>query len=182
MNDYGDDSQDDGEEDSPMPEESLQSKAIRIYLKTGSLAATARQLETPVYQLQKLAKTQSWQDELGLLRRVEQAVLDTTLTEIMGMALTELKDRLVLGEEIFDSNGGAHMRPVSATTLVRIMDVVFDKRQLIRGLPTALTNEGSKLSELAAKLEELGRQQAAKTIEAQPAEGSGGQTFRLDED
>jgi hypothetical protein len=169
-------------------EDTLQTKAIRAYLTTGSLAATSRELGVSLAVVRKMAATQSWAEELGLLRRIEQAVLDTSLTDILGTTLSELKHRLQFGEEVFDKEGGSHMRPLSGATLVRIMEAVFDKRQLIRGLPTAVTNEGSKLSELAAKLEELGRAQAARTIEMEPpgrrvgAASSQSRTFSLDEE
>ena len=67
-----------------------------------------------------------------------------------------------------DKDGNIRTKPLNAQTLCRIAETVFDKRQLIRGLPTAVTNEGSKLAELAEKLEQLGRAQAARTIEMEP--------------
>ncbi len=144
------------------------SQAVALYLTNGSLAAVARELGTTVYELQKLAKTQWWTDEIGHLRRVEQATLDTSLSEILGLALTKLVTAMTNGEEAVTSEGVPYMKPVSAAVLCKIADTVFDKRQLIRGLPTSVSNESSKLSELAAKLEELGRSQAARTIEAAP--------------
>ena len=145
--------------------------AVSLYIKTGSLAATARQLEVTVYELQKLAKTQRWTDEIGNLRRVEHAALDSALSEILGKALSGLVQRMNDGEECVTAEGIPYLKPVSAATLVRIADVIFDKRQLIRGLPTALTNESSKLGELAAKLEQLGRAQSLRTIDSSDAGG-----------
>ena len=162
--------------------ESLQTTAIRAYLKTGSLAATSRELGIPLLLVRKMAATQSWAEELGLLRRTEQAVLDTQLTKILNTTLSELEQRLAFGEEVFDKEGGSHMRPLNGATLVRIMEAVFEKRQLIRGLPTALNNESSKLTELAAKLEELGRAQSMRTIEAEPTARSGPHLIDLNED
>lgn len=149
-------------------------EAVRLYLKTGSLAAVSRELGVTIYELQKLAKTQWWTDEIGALRRIEQAQLDSSLSEILGLALTKLVKAMTDGEDAVTSEGVPYIKPVSAAVLVRIADTVFDKRQLLRGLPTALSNESSKLTELAAKLEELGRAQASRTIE--PAESADGES------
>jgi hypothetical protein len=143
----------------------LSREAVRLYLTCGSLASVSRKLDTPIYELQKLAKTQWWTDELGRLRRIEQAELDAKLSDILGSALTKLVDRMENGEEVMDKEGFIHRKAISAATLCRIAETVFDKRQLIRGLPTAVTNEGSKLTELAEKLEKLGLAQSARTIE-----------------
>lgn len=157
----------------------LAKEAVRAYLKCGSLAQVARELDTTVYELQKLAKTQWWTEELGSLRRVEQAALDESLSAILGKTLTEMVERLEFGEKMFNKNGvpvldaeGKHVRkPVAAAVLVRIAETVFDKRQLLRGLPTALSNESTKLQELAEKLEKLGRAQSMKTLEMEADAG-----------
>ena len=155
-----------------LPDPDLLSQAVRSYLKTGSLAAVSRNLSVPIYELQKLARTQEWMQELKLLRTIEQAVLDSSLTSILDTTLDALKHRLEFGEDVMDKDGNIRTKPLNAQTLCRIAETVFDKRQLIRGLPTAVTNEGSKLAELAEKLEQLGRAQAARTIEMElPSEG-----------
>lgn len=140
-------------------------RAVVLYLQCGSLAKVALSLGTTVYELQKLAKSQWWTDELGRLRRIEQAELDNRLSAILGKSLDMLVERMEYGEEVYDKEGNMHMRPVPAATLCKIANTVFEKRQLIRGLPTAVTNESSKLAELAEKLEKLGQAHNAKTIE-----------------
>jgi hypothetical protein len=149
------------------PEE-FRKQAVQEYLKSGSLAQVARNLGTTVYEVNKVAKTQEWADEVAQHRRTELAVLDMALTTILDKTTLELIHRLEYGEEVYDQNGDCHMKPVSAASLTKIIGTVFDKRQLLRGLPTALNNESSKLSELAEKLEQLGRYQNSKTID-QPA-------------
>lgn len=144
-------------------------EAVRLYLQSGSIAEVGRKLGVSAYELSKLTRTNWWMQELKLLRTIEQAQLDTSLTEILNMSLDELKLRLQFGEDYYDKEGNMRNRPLSAATLCRVADVVFDKRQLIRGLPTAVTNEGGKLQELAEKLEELGRAQSARTIEMDPS-------------
>lgn len=153
--------EDDGEETG----DAISREAVTLYLTCGSLAKVARTLDIPIYDIQKLSKTQWWTDELGRLRRIEQAELDSKLSDILGSALTKLVDRMENGEEVIDKDGFKHMKAISAATLCRIAETVFDKRQLIRGLPTAVTNESSKLTELAEKLEKLGQAQAARTID-----------------
>jgi hypothetical protein len=162
----------------PSAEDTFREQAVRAYMQTGSLAKTAKVLGTTVYEVSKIARTQAWAEEVANARRTELAVLDTALSSILDKATLELIHRLEYGEEVYDAVGNCHLKPVSAASLTKMIGTIFDKRQLLRGLPTALNNESSKLSELAEKLEQLGRYQSAKTIDAD----EGGAAPRLEND
>src|SRR5207253_795384 len=115
-------------------EVSLEQRAVQLYLKSGSLAAVSRELEVPLAQVKELAGTQWWVDEVSLTRRMEVAALDAGLTEILGSTLSQLRKRLETGEAYVAANGQIKYRPIKSADLCKIVDVVFDKRQLIRGM------------------------------------------------
>jgi hypothetical protein len=143
-------------------------RAVRIYVRKGSFRATAKELGVSVDELYKLTRTQWWQDEVEELRKEENAIADSVLSEILGTTFEELGKRLAFGDRVVNKQTGEeYVQQVPAAVLVRIMDAVFDKRQLLRNLPTNIS-EGAKLDELAEKLKELGRGLAARTLESPP--------------
>jgi hypothetical protein len=148
----------------------LQLACVQCYYETGSLAEVSRQTMVPIYELQKLEKQLWWQQELHLIRRCEQAALESRFTKILGEALAGIEDRLEVGDTQIDRYGIEHKIPVEAATLVRVAELVFDKRQLLRGLPTNISEDNGKLQDLANKLEKIGRAQAARTIDSKEIE------------
>lgn len=141
-------------------------EAVRLYALTGSLAKVSRELGVPIYELTKLTKTQWWQDELAALRREESALTNATLTRVFDLTLAQIEDRLAHGDFTLSQGGALRRVPVSASSLARLADMVFDKRQLVRNEPTVIAGDNDKLSRLADKLRRLG---AARTIEAEDA-------------
>ena len=140
-------------------------EAMTTFLRTGSMAAAARSVGMSTYELHKVTKTPQWMEEVALRKRMERAALEVSFTRILDTTLIKLMDRVENGETFIDKDGVERHREITASDLCKITQVVFDKRQLLRGLPTAVTNEGNKLTELARKLESLGKAQAARTID-----------------
>ena len=148
----------------PEQEVSLQVEAVRLYAKHGSLAAVGRILGISTYELSKMSGEAGWKEELGAIKRADQAALDARLTKILGNTLEHLEDRLEHGDKkIVD--GQIQFAPISAIMLAKIVDVIFDKRQIVRELPTNYNGETYKLQELAEKLEKLGEAQKMRTID-----------------
>lgn len=128
-------------------------KAVRLFAQTGSLALVARELNVPIYELKKLSRTEFWARELGELQRAEAALLNVKLTKLFDTVLEKIENRLTHGDI-----GPMGMRmPMNGMTLARVADSIFEKRQLIRELPTAIVGEDNKkLSLLAQRLRALG--------------------------
>lgn len=133
-------------------------RAVRIFCETGSLAEVARQLDVPIYALKKLSRTEFWARELAELQRAEAALLNVRLTKMLDTTLEAMEDRLTHGD--FNFSGGKMFRtPITAATLARVADCVFEKQRLIRDLPTAIVDvENRKLATLAQRLRALGAQ------------------------
>jgi hypothetical protein len=136
-------------------------KAVRLFSLTGSLAAVARELNVPIYELKKLSRTAMWARELQDIQQAEAALLNVKLTKLLGFALDQMEDRLVHGD--YTVSAGKLVRsPLAAPTLARIADCVFDKQRLIRELPTTIVGgENKKLATLAQHLRALGAKDIA---------------------
>jgi len=159
---------------SQLSDMSWQLRAVQLFSQTGNLAQVARELEMTIYELQKLTRTAWWMEELALLRREEMALTNVTLTRLLDKTLVALEDRLDNGDAVLTLTG-KEMVPLDAKTLIRIADVVFDKRQLVRNLPTVIDGDSSKLASLAEKLARLGqarRDGFQDVIELMPSQGA----------
>jgi len=169
---------------SQLSDMSWQLRAVQLFSQTGNLAQVARELEMTIYELQKLTRTSWWMEELALLRREEMALTNVTLTRLLDKTLVALEDRLDNGDAVLTLQG-KEMVPLDAKTLIRIADVVFDKRQLVRNLPTVIDGDSSKLASLAEKLARLGQarrdgfQDVVELMPSQPE--AGGNPPELDE-
>jgi hypothetical protein len=131
-------------------------EAVRLFVHTGSLAEVARTLNVPIYDLKKVSRSETWARELAEMQRAEAAALNVKLTTLLNSTLDGLEDRLTNGD--MQVVGGVMRRvPLAASTLARVAEVVFDKRQLVRQLPTAIVEaDNKKLEGLARQLRALG--------------------------
>lgn len=136
------------------------------FAECGSLAQVARELQTSVYELTKLSRSDWWIRELEAYQREERASADAKLTRCMGKTLEEIEDRLENGDVKMTALGEEKRVKVDANTLVRLYSVMFDKRQLIRGEPTHIDAANEKLKELTEKLRIIGSARAPMIIEA----------------
>jgi len=135
-------------------------EAVRLFISSGSMAEVARHFKVPVYDIKKLARTAEWARELHDLRVAEAAQMDTSLTSILDSTLSQLSERVDEGNPVWTPEGVRYV-PLTSTELVRVADVVFDKRQLLRGDATAIVSgDGDvvnrKLEQLARGLRALG--------------------------
>ncbi len=133
----------------------LELQATRIFVQTGSIAATAKQLGVPMAQIRAFSKTIWWQDEVAALQRDIAAQLDANLTRVLDFTLEALLDRVTNGDVVLVKGAEKRVR-MKAATLAQVASVVFDKRQLVRNMPTAIAGDTQKLNVLAQKLRALG--------------------------
>lgn len=134
---------------------SIELEAVRMYAEYGSLAQVSRELGIAIYELQKLQRTEWWQNELAALRREASAMKNARLTKIHNMTLEALEDRLEHGDYVQRGNGFVRLR-MSGRDLARVSEAVFKQRQLLMGEPTHIDGANKKLEELSKKLEALG--------------------------
>ena len=131
-------------------------QAVHLFARFGSLKEVARRTGIPLYELQKLSRTQQWLDELAALQREETATLNVRLSNLMNTTLEQIENRLEEGDvQLYEGRVVRH--PCSASVLTKMAATIFDKRQLVRNLPTSIESSQSKLAELAEKLTQLGK-------------------------
>jgi hypothetical protein len=111
-----------------------------------------------------------WKNELWFnqiqkdVRKEKNEKLDAKITEVLTQAVDLITDRILNGEYIYNANTGEFRRqPLKARDGAYVTEVLFNKRQLLRGEATSRTDTASfddKLKALKNKFEDL----AGKTI------------------
>ena len=113
-------------------------------------------------------KTTEWWNELmDRIHQEQNEELDVKLTKLVDKAVDQINDRLDNGDYVYDARAGELRRkPVNAKDMAIVTAITLDKRQLLRGEPTARVekvSENDKLVRLAAEFKKFAE---AKQIES----------------
>lgn len=110
-----------------------------------------------------------FKDLVEEIRREDDNTVDAKLTKIVSKSLDSIVDRLENGDFMFDKEIGQFVRrPVNTKDMTRIADVMFDKRNLLRGKPTAISVKTEQISDRLLKIAaEFEKFVTAKVIEAE---------------
>lgn len=111
-----------------------------------------------------------WPILIEELKYIKQSELDGQYTGIMEKSLAEVVERLENGDEVI-VNGEIRRKKVSARDAALISAIMFDKRQLLRGDPTAIKQQNFNVDERMEKLmstfEQIARKENEKVIEGE---------------
>lgn len=113
-------------------------------------------------------RLEDWfKDLVSEIQREDDIEVDAKLTKIVSKSLDTLVDRLENGDFMFDPKTSRFVRkPLMARDITRVADVMFDKRNLIRGKPTSISGKQEQISDRLLKLaEEFASFTKAKTVE-----------------
>ena len=132
-------------------------KAPMIEVATGVPAQTIRHW-----------RQEDWfKDLVSEIQRDDDIEVDAKFSKILGQSLDSIVDRLENGEFMYDpKKGGFVRRPVYLKDISKVADLVFDKRNLLRGKPTSISGKQEQISDRLAKLAiEFERFTKAKTVD-----------------
>lgn len=136
-------------------------KAPMVEAVTGVKAQTIR-----IWKMQPW-----WKDLVREIQMSEDQELDGKLTKIIDKSLDVINDRLEKGEFILDSRSGTIKRvPVKLRDTHRVTSDLLDKRNVLRGKPTSITERVSTedvLKKLAQQFQEFTKFQKTRLIESE---------------
>ena len=137
------------------PREKL--RAAMAYLITGNSVEASKVCGIPDKTIRDWTREVWWADFIGECRKEKNEELDAAFTDILHMAVGEVKDRIANGDEVIDTKTGTKNRKkVSARDATLVAAVLVDKRAILRGEPTRISktiNEKDRLKTLAQDLE-----------------------------
>ncbi len=148
------------------------------YLLTGNVTEVSLAMGIPRTTVQSWKSQEWWNDLIVAVRQEHNDELDARMTRIMDKTFAELEDRIEHGEAT--GKLGADGKPIKLPVRVRDLSItgaiLFDKRQLLRSLPTAI-KDGAGLSAIATELVQafqLVVQRGEKTVEGTAERVTGG--------
>lgn len=110
-----------------------------------------------------------WKDLVREIQTSEDQELDGKLSRVIDKSIDVINDRLEKGDFILDSRSGTIRRvPVKFKDTHRVASDLLDKRNVLRGKPTSITERVSTedvLRKLAAQFQEFTKFQKTKLIE-----------------
>lgn len=140
-------------------------QAVAHWMVLGNIKEVGRQLGIPESTLHQWKQQEWWNDYYAVLRADKNLDVDAMMTAAVHKALNVVLDRLEHGNLMYID--GQHVRVgVHGRDAAVIAGILFDKRQLLRSLPTSISERSSKLDDLAGRFTVLIDQ--AKTIEHKP--------------
>lgn len=142
-------------------------KAAVSYLLCGSAtkAAKAAGISKPTI-LDWKNNSEWWPYLLAHLKEKHDEDLEARTTQILTQALDQVEDRIVNGDTIMNyKTGEMEYKPISGKEMTIIFGTLYDKRQLMRREPTAISDNKSEDERLKHLMQEFIRFSKAKTID-----------------
>src|SRR3990167_4126184 len=145
-------------------------EVITSYLALGKAPMVEAVTGVPSQTI-RIWKMQSWwKDLVREIQMSEDQELDGKLTKIIDKSIDVINDRLENGEFILDSRSGKVKRvPVKLRDTHRVTSDLLDKRNVLRGKPTSITERVSTedvLKKLAQQFQEFTKFQKTRLIES----------------
>ncbi len=145
-----------------------------MWAATRNLSAVHKLTGVPVKVINGWRDEVWFQEVCSKVRREKNDVLDAKITQALDKTVDILLDRYEHGEMVYDRTAKAYRRdPVRVKDIAYMTNVIFDKRQILRGKPTSRTESVSsdtKLKELKENFEKLAKSKEINP-ESKPIEG-----------
>jgi transposase-like protein len=139
------------------------SRGVSAYVSTGSFTKASSITGIPETTLRFWAKQDWWSEESHRANQADADELKSTATRIAKRAFVELEDRLENGEVVFDKEGNANVKKVSARDAAIIAAVAIDKRKVLLDQPNQVSIQNST-EKLASLMEQFMKFANAKEI------------------
>jgi hypothetical protein len=123
--------------------ESKRIEAATLYAVTGNSTQVSNMIGVPYHTVNKWTKEEWFVKLLDEIRTENDQQIDSKQSEIIGLALDNLSDRLKNGDFHVLRDGTLIRKPIGAKDLSLTMAINLDKRQLLRGKPTSRTESVS---------------------------------------
>ena len=142
-----------------------------LYAVTGNKTTVESLTGVPAHTVARWVREEWFQTLLDDIRAENDHLIDAKQTEIVHLAMDQLKDRLIDGDHVVLRDGSIVRKPVGAKDLSLVGAINIDKRQLLRGKPTSRTEQvaskstDDKLQELAQSFKKIANRQPPKELE-----------------
>jgi len=142
-------------------DDSQRRHALGVFIVLGNFQATSKQTGVPRATLQDWSKREWWLNLISAVRQEKADELDAQISNSIQKALDSVDGRLEQGDAYITKSGEVAYKPVSARDSATVLGIMFDKRALMRNMPTTITQstDSAKLLKLQEKFEALANKQ-----------------------
>ena len=133
-------------------------RAAFAYIITGNTVDASSICAIPDRTIRGWTETTWWSDLVAEAKTRKNQELDAIYTDIIHLATSEVKDRVIRGDTVVTKDGGTVRKPMNGKDIAMIAAIFQDKRAILRGEPTRISktiNEKERLKSLANNLEEV---------------------------
>lgn len=130
-------------------------EAATLYAATGNMARVSELSGVPLHLVRTWRRTDWFQDLLREIWEENNEKIDAKFTQIIEKSLEQIQDRLENGDVHVLKTGEIIRKPISAKDLSLVSAINVDKRQLLRGLPTARTEAAGATDKNINRLERI---------------------------
>lgn len=131
--------------------ESKKIEAVTTFVACGNKKKAAELAKVPYHTLYAWLKEPWAHQIIDEMRQENDMSLDAKISENIGLALEQVKDRVINGDVIVTRHGEQIRVPMKGRDLAVIANTSIDKSRVIRGKPTSI----SETQSIAGRLEKL---------------------------
>lgn len=146
-------------------------EVVTSYLALGKAPMVEAVTGVPSQTIRIWKMQQWWKDLTKEIQMSEDQELDGKLSKVIDRSIDVINDRLASGDFILDSRTGTIKRvPVKMRDAHRVTTDLLDKRNVLRGKPTSITERISTedvLKKLAQQFEEFTKFKKTRLIEGE---------------
>ena len=133
--------------------------AVCVFAVSGNSRRVAELTKIPEATIRLWKTTEWWNEILTRIHVEEDEELDSSLTKLVTKAVTAVNERLDEGDWVYNPKMDKLIRkPVNARDLAIVTAITIDKRQLLRGQPTARiekVSQDERLNKLALQFKQF---------------------------
>lgn len=133
-------------------------EAASHYVLLGNAVKVAELTNIPHRTINDWRQKEWWHELTASIRLEKSDEIDASITRILDASTEQLLDRIEHGDEVsLDKEGQPLKLAMKGRDLATVFGITFDKRQIIRNLPTSIKAESTdtRLNQLADKVREL---------------------------
>lgn len=142
-------------------------EAIANYAVLGNVARVAELIDIPERTVNGWSNSEWWVSELAVIRDQQQDEIIAGYGRIVNNAINGQLDRIEHGDYVFDKKGKVIRKQCSLRDLVGATSYAQQSQRLLLNLPTSISGNSSKLTELQSQLEAYQAREKA-TIDVTP--------------
>ncbi len=143
---------------------------IADFVVTGNIARTAVMHNMPEQTIRDWTKSEWGVELVGEIRDQKGEELDANLTKLIDAAFEQAQDRIEHGDYRVTKDGMLFRVPMGGYQLVISGATAYDKRQLHRNQPTAISGKSEDMKALANEFAKLSDEMNEKRLNSIPGE------------